>query len=102
MKKLSFIIFFFFLFIGCSEKKKVVYENIMKDYAKIYYEENMRNINGQDRYDISIQALKNYNDRYEKKYDLSKLKDCDDDSYTSITVNDSKKITKYEHHLSCK
>ena len=102
MKKLIFAIFFLFLFTGCSEKKKVIYENIMQDYAKIYYEENMKNINGQDRYDISIQALKNYNVRYEKKYDLAKLEGCDDTSYTSVTVNASKKITKYEHHLSCK
>lgn len=94
-----------FLLTGCGSKKEKAeqYEKIMEGYAKTYYEDNMKNVIGQDTNEISIKSLKAFNDAYGEKYDLSKLADCKDTSYTNVIVHSkTREIKKYEHHLECK
>lgn len=102
MKKVGIIACFIVLLTGCNQSKQSVYENTMEKYAKRYYEENMKNVVGQNGYEISIKALKKYNDVYGEEYDLSSLEKCKDSSYTTVILNSSKTIKKYEHHLDCK
>lgn len=85
---------------GCG--KKVDYEGIMEKYAKEYYNSYMKAVEGQDKNDVSIALLKVVNEKVGDTYDLSKLKKCDDSSYTTVIVDKNRNIKKYEHHLKCK
>lgn len=94
-----------FLVTGCGSKaqKEQRYEKIMEEYAKQYYEDNMKNVVGQDINQISIQSLKSFNEVYGEKYDVSKLKNCKDTSYTNVIVHSkTREIKEYDHHLECK
>lgn len=103
MKKICIICMTVFLFVGCGNQKMDEWENEMKKYATIYYEEYMKNVGGQEKNEISIQALKNANTHSGQKFELEKLKSCKDTSYVVITVDSkTRKIQDYTYHLDCK
>lgn len=88
---------------GCSGQRKNEWEQEMQKHANVYYEKYMKNVNGQTKNEISIQALKDVNAKLGKTFDLQKLKSCKDSSYVTLTVDEkSRTIKNYTYHLDCK
>ena len=87
-------------FTGCTSKQEQ-YEQLMEEYAKQYYEQGMKQIEGLTVPEVSIKDLKNVN-KQGQSYDLSELESCSDDSYVKIILKEgTKEIESFEHHLSC-
>lgn len=102
MKKMIIIILSLTLLTACTNKKEEQKE-IMREYAKDYYENFMMGVDGQTKNTISIKALKIANEKAGKNYDLSKLEGCDESSYVNVVVTkEDRKIKKYEYYLNCK
>lgn len=96
MKKYILILVTLVMLTGCGLSKK---EKNFKKYALDYYENYMQNID-MDNYQITLKMLKNSNNKKKTNYDLDKLKNCNDDSYVNISIENNKK--KYEFKLNCK
>lgn len=95
MKKIILIIVMCFVLVGCELSKE---EKAFKDYAIDYYENYMKDIQ-MDSYQITIKMLKNSNRQKITDYDLSKLENCDDDSYINISIKNNEK--NYDYKLNC-
>ena len=98
MKKYLIILSCFsliFLF-GCGKKDK--YQETMKEYATDYYEKYMKMID-MDEYVITIDMLKNANEKVNSNYDLTVLDKCN--SKSSVTITITEKGYKYKFNLKC-
>lgn|SRR5574344_2155724 len=89
------------LMVGCG--KKIDYEAIMKKQATTYYEKYMTGVVGVTAHKVTISMLKNANKVVDAKFDVDKLKKCDDESSVTIVLDsDGKKIKSYEFDMNCK
>lgn len=100
MKKIIMILFLSaILLTGCTNKEED-YKNILQDYAKTYYEKHMIGVDNQQQAEITLEMLKKANN-YDDNYDLSLLKECDDNTSVTISLNNQKQIINYEYELKC-
>jgi hypothetical protein len=106
MKKLLLLLIFLCL-VGCGkntgakDNNNTSLENKFYGYAKDYYEK--YSVKGFNEVDISLDALKQANDKTKSNYDLSGFTNCDNSSYVKLIINtNTQKINKVEYHLSCK
>lgn len=98
MKK-TFIILLCFSVVflsGCGKKDK--YQEIMKEYAIDYYEKYMKMVD-MDEYVITIDMLKNANEKVNSNYDLKILDKCNNKS--SVTIIITEKGYEYKFNLKC-
>lgn len=102
MKKFIIVILSLILLTACTTKEEKRRE-IMREYAKDYYENFMIGVDGQTINTVSIESLKIANEKAGKNYDLTELEDCDESSYVNVVVTkEDRKIKKYEYYLNCK
>ncbi len=92
--------------VGCGKSKKErekEYQQVMEEYARNYFETYILNVvEGLDVPEITIQNLKDANE-YGSNYDLSKLKDCTDESKARIILDETKRgIASVEFEMNCK
>lgn len=86
---------------GCGSKNSK-YEETMKEYATNWYNSYVKGTQDLTEKTVSIKDLKDANTYANANYDLSKLKDCTEDSYATIKINKSNnEIESITYNLSC-
>lgn len=87
---------------GNSEKLQQKYEDSMKEFGTHYYEN--FGVKQMDVFHVTIADLKKANDKEYSNYDLDKLKDCEDDSKITFTIDkeDNGKIIDTTFQMNCK
>ena len=105
MKKLTILLVMLssaILLTGCGDKK-ADYQKTLEEYAKNYYDTYLKGyVVGVDAHRVDIAALKTANEDAGGNYDLTKLKDCKDDTTVIINVDEDGNITGYDYELNCK
>ena len=98
MKKLLFMIFCLSIIIlsGCGKEDK--YKKKMQEYATDYYERYMTTVD-MDEYVITIDMLKNANEKVNSNYDLTVLDKCNNKS--SVSIITTEKGYEYKFNLKC-
>ena len=81
---------------GCGKQNK--YKEKMQEYATDYYEKYMSIID-MDEYIITINMLKNANEKVNSNYDLTMLDKCNNKS--SVTIITTEKGYEYKFNLKC-
>lgn len=88
---------------ACGKKEeKIDYTKIMEEYSVDYYNDFQKGIQGITTFTVSIPDLEQANAKMGKKYDLTKLEDCDKTSQAKFTVDaTNSKIEKTELVMKC-
>jgi hypothetical protein len=99
-----FIVISIFLLSGCNNKeaKQEQYEQLMQQYGVDYYEKfGHKQISN---FSVDIAAMKKANDKELTSYDLEKLKNCDDSSKVTFTIDieNNWSIVDTEFEMTCK
>lgn len=104
MKKVlisCFVIGMLLFSVGCGNKMSK-YESTMKEYATTFYNLHKKGEEGITSFDVSITQLKTAIEVIGDSYDLEKLKNCTDDSYVTLKIDEATKDVKdVEYHLNC-
>lgn len=103
IKVASILLVSLFFVTACGKKEeKIDYSKIMEEYSVDYYNEFQKGIQGITTFTISIPDLEKANEKMGKKYDLTKLEDCEKTSQAKFTVDaTNSKIEKKEFEMKC-
>lgn len=103
MKKILLLVVILCLF-GCgasTSNKNSQLEDKFLQYSKDYYQK--YSVKGFNAVNISLDSLKQANDKAKANYDLSMFNKCDNSSYVKLTIDiNTQKISKVEYFLNCK
>lgn len=100
MKKILLILALPLCLFGCDNQKK--YEEIMKDYAISFYDKYQKDQEGLTNPTISIEQLKNANEYVNDSYDLEKLKNCQEQSYVELIIDQTtEEIKEIKYFMQC-
>jgi uncharacterized protein YxeA len=103
MKKILLLLVILCL-VGCGKntdsKNDDLKDKFLK-YAKDYYEK--YSVKGFNEVNVSLDSLKQANEKTKSNYDLSIFSKCDNSSYIKLIINTAnQKVDKVEYFLNCK
>ncbi len=85
-----------------EKDNKVVKNEMIEKYAKDYFN-NFVSVANINEYDVTIKMLKDAVNQGLADYDVSKLNECEDDSYVKFIIEAGESNYKsYESNLICK
>lgn len=87
------------LLVGCKLKEDQL-QNKFLEYAEDYYKN--YSVKGFNEVDISLNNLKQANEKTSSNYDLSFFNDCKDSSLIRLIINKNGEIDSVEYYLNCK
>lgn len=99
MKKISLLLIVLFLLSGCTDKTKER-EKALLEAGRDYYE-SFGTEYQVDEYFVTLEQLKIAKRISDKKYDLTILDDCEEDTTITFRLKDGK-IAETTYELNCK
>jgi len=100
MKKILVLTLVLLIISGCNSIQK--YEQTMKEYSLHFYENYKKGQEDINNVTVSIKQLKQAVEVVREDYDMSKLKNCSDESYVQIMLNEKKEVIDIKYYLKCK
>lgn len=87
---------------GCGKDSISKNEETFKEFAIDHYNTYLKGTEGLKEVEISLEKLKDANERAGANYDIAKLSSCTDDSYVTLKINQTNnEVESVAYNLNC-